>query len=353
VQRLPFRDRQPAYIVEGEKDVLALRRIELPATTNAGGAGKWREDYTEQLRAAGVRSAVILPDHDEPGRAHALAVARSCHAAGLMVKVVELPGLAPKGDISEWLATSHTPAELLTLVQAAMPYEGNTDAVVPPHTESSAALKPRPVIVCLADVHPEPVMWIWPGRLAAGKFALLVGDPGLGKSWIALDMAARLSAGSPWPDGAPAVSPPAGALLLSAEDGLADTIRPRLDGLGGHSSRIHHVAILRAGDQERSIQLSDIGALEDAIAQTSARLVAIDPIAAYLGGTDSHRDADVRGLVSPLAALAERTGAAILGIMHLSKGTQRPVRCPTWTWRRYSPVQPRPWLARSKARPRR
>ena len=241
-----------------------------------------------------------------------------------MVKVVELPGLAPKGDISEWLATSHTRAELLTLVQAAAPYEGNTDAVVPPHTESSAALKPRPVIVCLADVHPEPVMWIWPGRLAAGKFALLVGDPGLGKSWIALDMAARLSAGRPWPDGAPSVSPPAGALLLSAEDGLADTIRPRLDGLGGNSSRIHHVAILRAGDQERSIQLSDIGALEDAIAQTSARLVAIDPIAAYLGGTDSHRDADVRGLVSPLAALAERTGAAILGIMHLSKGTQRP-----------------------------
>jgi hypothetical protein len=168
------------------------------------------------------------------------------------------------------------------------------------------------------------VTWIWPGRLAAGKFALLVGDPGVGKSWIALDIAARLSAGRPWPDGAPAGAAPGAALLLSAEDGLADTIKPRLDGLGGESALVHHVAVLRAGDQERGIQLADTDALEEAIARTHARVVTIDPIAAYLGGTDSHRDADVRGLVSPLAALAERTGAAMLGIMHLSKGTQRP-----------------------------
>jgi hypothetical protein len=94
--------------------------------------------------------------------------------------------------------------------------------------------------------------------------------------------------------------------------------------LGGESALVHHLAVLRAGDQERGIQLADNDALEEAIALTHARVVAIDPIAAYLGGTDSHRDADVRGLVSPLATLAERTGAAILGIMHLPKGTQHP-----------------------------
>jgi hypothetical protein len=152
---------------------------------------------------------------------------------------------------------------------------------------------------------------------------LLVGDPGLGKSWITLDLAARLSAGRAMPDDAPAV-PPGDVILLSAEDGLADTIRPRLDALGADVARIHHLAVLRAGDAERAVQLTDIAALECAIRETGARLIVIDPIAAYLGSTDAHRDAEVRGLMAPLAALAELTDAAILGVMHLAKSTQRP-----------------------------
>jgi putative DNA primase/helicase len=105
-------------------------------------------------------------------------------------------------------------------------------AGTPDDPESARSpLEARPVLVRLQDVRPEPVTWLWPGRLAAGKLALLVGDPGLGKSWITLDLAARLSAGRAWPDDAPAV-PPGDVILLSAEDGLADTIRPRLDALG-------------------------------------------------------------------------------------------------------------------------
>ena len=121
----------------------------------------------------------------------------------------------------------------------------------------------------------------------------------------------------------PAV-PPGDVILLSAEDGLADTIRPRLDALGADVARIHHLAVLRAGERERAVQLADTAALECAIRETGARLIIIDPIAAYLGSTDAHRDAEVRGLMAPLAALAERTDAAILGVMHLAKSTQRP-----------------------------
>lgn len=181
----------------------------------------------------------------------------------------------------------------------------------------------RPVLVRLEDVQPEPVTWLWPGRLAVGKLALLVGDPGLGKSWITLDLAARVSAGRVMPDGAPAVSP-GDVILLSAEDGLADTIRPRLDALGADVARIHHLAALRLGERERAVQLADTAAIEYAIRARAARLVIIDPIAAYLGATDSHRDAEVRGLLAPLAALAERTNAALLGVMHLAKSSQRP-----------------------------
>jgi RecA-family ATPase len=181
----------------------------------------------------------------------------------------------------------------------------------------------RPVLVRLQDVRPEPVTWLWPGRVAAGKLGLLIGDPGLGKSWITLDLAARVSTGRAMPDNAPA-APPGDVILLSAEDGLADTIRPRLDALGADVARIHHLAVLRAGESERAVQLADTAALELAIRETAARLLIIDPLAAYLGSTDAHRDAEVRGLMAPLAALAEATGAAILGVMHLAKNGQRP-----------------------------
>jgi hypothetical protein len=192
-----------------------------------------------------------------------------------------------------------------------------------PRESSRATIGVRPILIRLENVRPEPVTWLWPGRLAAGKIALLVGDPGLGKSWITLDLAARLSAGHAMPDGGPAVD--AGdVVLLSAEDGLADTIRPRLDALGADVTRIHHLAGLRAGGRERAVRLADIGAIECAICETNARLLVIDPIAAYLGSTDSHRDADVRALMAPLAAIAERTDVAILGVMHLAKSTHRP-----------------------------
>jgi RecA-family ATPase len=180
-----------------------------------------------------------------------------------------------------------------------------------------------PVVVCLADVEPESITWLWPGRVAAGKLTLIVGDPGLGKSWITLDIAARLSSGRMWPDQVPGGAP-ADVLLLSAEDGIADTIRPRLDALAADVIRVHHLAVLRVGQKEHAIQLTNIAALEQAISQTKAQLVIIDPVSAYLGSTDSHRDAEVRGLMAPLAHLADRTGVAVLGVMHLAKSSQQP-----------------------------
>ena len=89
------------YIPEGEKDVLALRTIGMVATTNVGGAGKWRPEYVQQLQAAKITNVVLLPDNDEPGREHAETIAASCHKAGLQVKIVELPDLPHKGDVSD------------------------------------------------------------------------------------------------------------------------------------------------------------------------------------------------------------------------------------------------------------
>src|SRR5207248_19602 len=93
-----------------------------------------------------------------------------------------------------------------------------------------------PVLVCLADVKSEPIEWCWPRRLAFGKLALATGDPGLGKSMLMLDLAARLTTGHDWP-ASEGSAPLTSVILLSAEDSIADTIRPRLDALGGNPAR--------------------------------------------------------------------------------------------------------------------
>ena len=129
---LPELHRQKiAYITEGEKDVLALRGLGLVATTNAGGAGKWHDEYAGQLRAAGVESVAILPDNDDAGRAHAAAVARSCHSVGLSAKVVTLPDLPAKGDVSDYLDAGHTREDLVRLVRGTALYAPKVDTPEP------------------------------------------------------------------------------------------------------------------------------------------------------------------------------------------------------------------------------
>src|SRR4051812_6791772 len=98
--------------------------------------------------------------------------------------------------------------------------------------QATGAATSTAVIETIADIAPEEVRWLWPSRIAFGKLTAIAGDPGVGKSYLPLDVAARASRGVPMPGEEVAV-PPIDVLLLSAEDGAADTIRPRLDALGG------------------------------------------------------------------------------------------------------------------------
>jgi hypothetical protein len=190
-------------------------------------------------------------------------------------------------------------------------------------TPASAADGDAPaVIVPLAGVTPERVRWLWPGRLPAGKLVVVDGDPGLGKSTLLLDLAARLSRGAAMPDGARGdVAGPAGVVIMSAEDGLADTIVPRLLAAGADLERIVALQGVRDGDGERPAALpGDLAALREAIATTSAALVIVDPLVAHLApATNAYRDQDVRRALAPLAALAGETGACVVAIRHLRK----------------------------------
>lgn len=191
--------------------------------------------------------------------------------------------------------------------------------------DAYAAALAGPTVITLSKVQPALVTWLWPGRLPAGKLVVLDGDPAVGKSTLSLDVAARVSTGSPWPDGA-GNRPPGHVLILSAEDGLADTIRPRLDAAGADVTKIHALTEIRYIDdgntRARPVTLADLDEIEQAIVQVGARLVVVDVLMAYLPGkVDSHRDQDIRSVLSELKALAERTGCCILLLRHLNKAT--------------------------------
>ena len=185
-------------------------------------------------------------------------------------------------------------------------------------------------IVRLSDVKPEPVRWLWPGRIAAGKLTLIAGDPGLGKSFLTLDIAARVSTGAGWPDAPKLRFDPGDVVLLSAEDDVADTIRPRLDAAGADVSRIVAIDAVRALDKNgklsaRPVDLSqDVQYVEAAMDQLAkAKLVVVDPISAYMGETDSHNNAETRAMLAKLADLAARRRVAVVCVSHLNKGAGR------------------------------
>jgi predicted ATP-dependent serine protease len=178
------------------------------------------------------------------------------------------------------------------------------------------------IVRCASDITPESVTWVWPGRLALGKLTVIAGDPGLGKSQILVSIAATISTGGHWPcqEG---TSPTGSVVILSAEDGDADTIVPRLMAAGADLSRVHIVSSVRDVHKasRRTFNLAtDLELLEQKIDELGdVAAVEIDPISAYMGKADSHNNSEVRGVLEPLAELATRRRLAVLVNTHINK----------------------------------
>jgi len=175
---------------------------------------------------------------------------------------------------------------------------------------------------CAAEIVPKKIDFLWPGRLARGKHTAFAGEPGDGKSQLSVYIAANISNGGEWPCGE-GRAPVGNVIIFNAEDGADDTVVPRLMAAAANLSRVHIVsAVLQEdGTGRRAFNLqADLALLERKIAEIGeVALVIIDPISSYLGKTDSHKNAEVRGALEPLSEMAERLKVAILSITHFSK----------------------------------
>jgi putative DNA primase/helicase len=173
-----------------------------------------------------------------------------------------------------------------------------------------------------SGIEPEKVDWLWPGRLARGKHASFAGEPGTGKSQLSVAIVAAVTVGGEWPCGE-GRAPCGNVIILSAEDGAADTIVPRLIAVGADRDRVHLVSAVRNpdGKGQRTFNLqTDIALLERKIAELGdVVLVVVDPVSSYLGKTDSHKNSEVRGVLEPLSEMAGRTRVGVLTITHFSK----------------------------------
>jgi putative DNA primase/helicase len=181
------------------------------------------------------------------------------------------------------------------------------------------------VAIRAADLVPQKLSRVWKGRFFRGKVGLMAGEPGEGKSQVAAYMAAMVSTGGDWPHDEGTARRGA-VIYITAEDGAADTIRPRLEAAGADLDRVHVIETVDDHFGPRTFNLvTDLGQLEQVLQHVrKPRLVIIDPLNACLNSTEHHRFnpnsvAQVRALLRRLEAIAAKYRVAIVCVTHFTK----------------------------------
>lgn len=168
-------------------------------------------------------------------------------------------------------------------------------------------------IINMADVEAVEVKWLWKPYIPLGKITIIQGDPGEGKTTLALSIAAALTQGENLPNEVE-IKAPVNVIYQTAEDGLADTIKPRLEAVNADCARV-----LVIDESKEELSMTD-ERIEKAIKQTGAKLIILDPIQAYIGANvDMHRANEIRPVMSKLGRIAEEYGCAVVLIGHMNK----------------------------------
>lgn len=168
-------------------------------------------------------------------------------------------------------------------------------------------------MIKMSEIQSKEVAWLWYPFIPYGKLTIIQGDPGDGKTTLVLNIAAKLSKGEGL-DSDMKLTEPLAVIYQSAEDGLADTVKPRLEAAGADCENISVI-----DESKKSLSMID-ERLEEAIIKTKAKLLILDPIQAYLGGNmDMNRANEARDMTKKLAALAEKYQCAIVLVGHMNK----------------------------------
>lgn len=196
-------EQREIFVVEGEKDVETLKKQGLIATCNPMGAGKWQESYNTMLKDAHV---IILSDNDDIGKAHGETIARHLHGIATSVRLVDLPDLPPKGDVSDWLVQGNTTKDLLRICTETPLYEPNLHSPVQasktplktPINDSTQVIEPirTQTLSTIMATELPPLVPIVEGLLFESTLNILAARPKQGKSWLALAMSIAVGSGS-------------------------------------------------------------------------------------------------------------------------------------------------------------
>jgi len=264
----------------------------------------------ECAKLAGIET-ILWPDADQPGIKQAKLAAEALHLSGhpRLVRICSLPLELPvSGDIVDAVKVlGWTRKEIDKLL---------SEAIIYPEP-------PKPIGIRLSTVLELSAEWLWQNRIPRGAITILDGDPGTGKSMLALEIAARISRGDQLPDNGVAHDP-GSVIILSAEDSLSHTVVPRLRLAGADMKRIIAIpySAENPGDECFTRLPRDLKMLRAAIDQENAKLVIFDVLASYIPQELSmHRDQDVRLALAPLSELADKTGVAFVALRHLNKNT--------------------------------
>lgn len=286
------------YLCEGEKDADALVALGYAATTSAGGADSWRDEYAESLKGCEV---TILPDNDDGGRAYAEQAAASLTNVGCAVRVVTLPGVPVKGDVSNWLDKGGSLDDLAR-------WENETRVWTP--NAARRLLWRLDEILCNEEImRPPPV--VLPFIAFAGRSTLLAAFEKSGKSTLAGAAMSALSLGMPFL-GEPC--PVGVTVVIGLEEYIGDAAR-RLRDMGANDTRIYVVDRLPGEPKGR------LDTIRAVIGEAKPDLLIIDSLTAYSGGqiTDSHASAQMGPLMQALTDLSHETGVAVVIIHHARK----------------------------------
>ena len=339
-----FNKTEILVVTEGEKAADAVRATGFLAVTSPNGSNQAKQADWSLVK--NVKRVVFWADNDDAGSRYADEAAACIKTVSPDCKVQVLTtGTDKSGDDAvDWFQIKYPDwdgytfddrlgahhQELLDLFEAAPVHQpavkANTKPAKKPniHRKRTGSL----ILESFDEVDAEKITWIWEGKIAEGKINLISGEPDTGKTNLGMDIIARITKGDCWPFSTDAANP-GHVLVLSSEDGSADTLIPRLMAYGADLSKVHRIRGLTEGtsnsdEDSQKIDKLTTSALIKGLRQSlnkkeNVRMIFIDPLSAYLDVRNAHSEAEIRSALEPLADFAEEYEIAILAIAHVNK----------------------------------